>query len=76
MDPILTAMLGGLLLMWIYFKLSEHYPSDTLIKIIPNIIGKVLGYLLVVIYTLYIIYEAARNCRDFAELIVLTILPR
>lgn len=71
---ILTAMLGGLLLVWSYIKLSEYYPGDTLIQMIPKIIGKLIGYPLIIVYMVYFIYEAARNCRDFAELIVSTIL--
>lgn len=71
---ILVAMLGGLSLMWVYTKLSEYYPDDTLIQMIPKIIGRFLGYPLIVIYLLYFVYEAARACRDFAELIVSTIL--
>lgn len=71
---ILVAMLCGVLLMWIYTKLSKYYPSDTLAQMIPKIVGKFLGYPLVVIYILYFITVASRNCRDLGELIVLTIL--
>ena len=71
---ILIAMFGGLILMWVYTKLSEYYPDDTLIQMIPKIIGKYPSYPLIVIYILYFIYLASTACRDFSELIVSTIL--
>ncbi|MDT3425335.1 spore germination protein KB [Paenibacillus forsythiae] len=71
---ILTAMLGGLGLMWVYTKLCEYYPDRTLIQIIPEIVGKWLGYPLSLIYIFIFAYESSRVLRDFGELIVQTIL--
>lgn len=71
---IIIAMLCGLLLMWVYAKLSEYYPDDTLVQMIPKIIGKFLSYPLIVVYILYFTYLASTACRDFSELIVSTIL--
>ncbi|WP_085524612.1 GerAB/ArcD/ProY family transporter [Tuberibacillus sp. Marseille-P3662] len=71
---ILVAMVYGLVLMKVYTKLAEYHPGDTLVQIIRKICGRVLGYPLIVIYILYFIYSAARNCRDLGELIVTTIL--
>ena len=71
---ILLAMFCGLILMWVYIKLSEYYPDDTLVQMIPKIIGRYLSYPLIVIYILYFTYLASTACRDFGELIVSTIL--
>ncbi|AKG36774.1 GerAB/ArcD/ProY family transporter [Paenibacillus durus] len=71
---ILTAMLGGLGLMWVYTKLCEYYPNRTLIQMIPEIVGKWIGYPLSLIYILNFAYESSRVLRDFGELIVQTIL--
>jgi spore germination protein KB len=71
---ILISMFCGLLLMWVYSKLAEYYPNDTLIQMIPKIIGKFLSYPVIIIYILYFTYLASTACRDFGELIVSTIL--
>ncbi|MFP3126215.1 spore germination protein [Ectobacillus funiculus] len=71
---ILLSMLCGLILMWIYTKLSDYYPGETLVQMLPKIIGKFLSYPLIVIYALYFLYLACTACRDFGELIASTIL--
>ncbi|MBD1382506.1 GerAB/ArcD/ProY family transporter [Metabacillus arenae] len=71
---ILISMLCGLILMGIFTQLSAYYPEDTLVEMIPKIIGKYLSFPLIIMYILYFIYSAARACRDFGELIVSTIL--
>ncbi|MFD1776949.1 GerAB/ArcD/ProY family transporter [Paenibacillus rhizophilus] len=71
---ILAAMLGGLALMWVYTKLCEYYPSRTLVQMIPEIVGKWLGYPLSLIYIVNFAYESSRVLRDFGELIAQTIL--
>lgn len=71
---ILTAMLSGLVLMSIYTALAWFYPGDTLVQMIPKIIGKFFGYPLIIIYISYFIFLAGSACRDFSELIVTTIL--
>lgn len=71
---IVFSMVGGLILMYVYTKLSDFYPGQSLIQMIPKIIGKFLSYPIIVIYIAYFTYLAARACRDFAELIASTIL--
>ncbi|WP_136354723.1 GerAB/ArcD/ProY family transporter [Metabacillus sediminilitoris] len=71
---ILISMLTGMILMGVYTQLSVYYPDDTLVQMIPKIIGKYLSYPLIIIYILHFIYSAARACRDFGVLIVSTIL--
>jgi spore germination protein KB len=71
---ILLGMLFGLILMFIYIKLSDFYPGDTLIQMIPKIIGKYLAYPVILYYLFYFTLLAATACRDFGELIFSTIL--
>ncbi|EOP17934.1 MULTISPECIES: GerAB/ArcD/ProY family transporter [Bacillus] len=73
---ILVSMFCGLILMWMYTKLFEYHPGDTLIQMIPQIVGKFIGYPLITIYILYFIYIASRVTRDFGELIAGTLLPK
>lgn len=72
---ILISMLCGFILMGVYIKLSSLYPDDTLVQMIPKIIGRFLSYPLIIIYILYFTYLASTACRDFGELILTTILP-
>ncbi|WP_338786999.1 GerAB/ArcD/ProY family transporter [Metabacillus sp. FJAT-53654] len=71
---ILTAMLGGLILMFVYTKLASYYPDETLLQMLPKIIGKYLTYPFIFLYIIYFTYLASRACRDFAELLAATIL--
>ncbi|WP_156177893.1 endospore germination permease [Bacillus sp. SA1-12] len=71
---IILAMLGGFILMFVYTKLSSFYPEDTLLQMIPKIIGKFLAYPIILIYICYFTYLAAKACRDFAEIIAATLL--
>ncbi|WHY73542.1 GerAB/ArcD/ProY family transporter [Fictibacillus enclensis] len=73
---ILTGMLCGLVLMWVYTKLVDHYPGHTLTQMIPKIVGRYIGYPLNLVYILYFIYLASRVARDFGELIGGTFLPK
>ncbi|MCK6257824.1 spore germination protein [Fictibacillus sp. KIGAM418] len=73
---ILVGMFCGLVLMWVYTKLFEHYPGYTLTQMIPKIVGRFIGYPLNVIYILYFIYLASRVARDFGELVGGTFLPK
>ncbi|MBD1382505.1 GerAB/ArcD/ProY family transporter [Metabacillus arenae] len=76
-DAWLTTLIGmlfGLILMFVYIKLTEYYPGDTLIQMIPKIIGKFLSFPLILIYICYFTLLASTACRDFGELIASTIL--
>jgi spore germination protein KB len=73
---IIVAMLSGFILMFVYSKLSAYYPEDTLLQMIPKIIGKFLAYPFILIYISYFTYLAAKACRDFAEILAATILVK
>lgn len=71
---IVTGMLCGFVLTVVYTKLFEHYPGDTLVQMIPKIIGKWMGYPLAAVYMCYFVYQASRALRDFGDLMISTIL--
>lgn len=73
---LLLGMLGGLILMYVYTKLSSYYPDDTLVTMVPKIIGRFLSYPVIIIYICYFTYLAAKACRDFGELLASTILDK
>lgn len=71
---IVVGMISGVILMFVYTKLSEYFPNDTLIQMIPKIIGKYLAFPINLIYIFYFAFLASTACRNFGELIVTTIL--
>ncbi|MFC0270547.1 endospore germination permease [Metabacillus herbersteinensis] len=71
---ILFGMLCSLILMAVYTQLSAYYPDDTLVQILPKIIGKYLSYPIIMLYIFHFTYSAARACRELGDLIVTTIL--
>jgi spore germination protein KB len=71
---IVFGMLCGLILMCVFTQLSIYYPNDTLVSMLPKIIGKYLSYPVIIIYICHFIYSAARACRDLGALITSTIL--
>lgn len=71
---ISIGMLCGLFLMVVYMQLAAYYPGDTLVQILPKIIGKFLSYPIILLYILHFIYSAARGCRELGHLMVTTIL--
>ncbi|MBT2697840.1 endospore germination permease [Bacillus sp. ISL-40] len=71
---ILIGMISSLLLMVVYTQLSTYYSGDTLVQMLPKIIGKFLSYPVILLYIAHFTYSAARGCRELGDLIVSTIL--
>ena len=71
---ILTSLLIGLAFIWIYTELQNKFPAKNLVEIMIEILGKPLGILLSINYSLYWLYPACRNLREFGESIVITSL--
>ncbi|MCH1624234.1 GerAB/ArcD/ProY family transporter [Ferdinandcohnia quinoae] len=71
---IIIGMIGGLILMAIYSQLATYYPDDTLVQMLPKLIGKYLSYPLILLYILHFTYSASRAIRELGNLIVSTIL--
>ncbi|MHC1683839.1 MAG: GerAB/ArcD/ProY family transporter [Clostridiaceae bacterium] len=73
---MLIYIIPGIILQIIYTSLWKKYPEDTLVTYMPKIFGKVIGYPLSIIYIVFFAYEASRIIRDFAELILISMMPR
>ncbi|KZL91836.1 GerAB/ArcD/ProY family transporter [Clostridium magnum] len=67
---ILIYILPGIALQYIYISLFKKYPKDTLATYMPKILGKFLGSLVSITYIVYFAYIAARDLRDFVELLL------
>ncbi|MDQ0229949.1 GerAB/ArcD/ProY family transporter [Metabacillus malikii] len=70
----LFTMIGGFILMYVYIKLCTYYPGESLVQIIPKVVGRLISYPIILLYIIYFIYLASKACRDFGELIAATIL--
>jgi spore germination protein KB len=71
---ILASLLVGLAFIWIYTELQSKFPDKNLAEILIAILGKPCGTLLAINYSIYWLYPACRNLREFGELIVITSL--
>ncbi|MGG1677944.1 endospore germination permease [Neobacillus sp. NRS-1170] len=71
---ITIGMLSSLILMAVYTQLASYYPEDSLVQMLPKIIGKYLSYPVIVLYIFHFTYSAARAGRELGDLIVTTIL--
>lgn len=71
---IAFGMSAGLILMAVYTKLANYYPGDTLVQMLPKIMGKYLSYPIIILYILHFTYSASRACRELGALIITTIL--
>ncbi|MDQ0246088.1 spore germination protein KB [Bacillus fengqiuensis] len=67
---ILLGMGGGIVLFFIYYSLFRQYPHLPLTGYARKIFGKYLGWVIGLLYTVYFLYDAARNLRDFGELLL------
>lgn len=71
---ILIYILPGIALQYIYLSLFKKYPEDTLATYMPKILGKFFGTIVSIIYILYFAYLAARDLRDFVELLLTDVM--
>lgn len=75
-DAWITILLGlafGLLLFLIYYRLYVFYPDLPLTSYLQEILGKWLGRMIGVVYSIYFMYIATRVLRDFGDLLTSTI---
>lgn len=73
---ILVALLIGLVFIWIYTELQNAFPGKNYVEIIISILGEKIGIPLALLYAVYWLWPAARNLREFGELIGTTLLPQ
>ena len=72
---ILVALVIGLGFIWVYTELQKSFPDKNYAEIIVTILGDKLGVPLALLYVIYWFWPAARNLREFGELIIITTLP-
>ncbi|WP_416435140.1 GerAB/ArcD/ProY family transporter [Priestia megaterium] len=69
-SAILLGMSGGILLFFIYYMLFRQYPELPFTGYARKIFGKYFGWVVGLLYCVFFLYIAARNVRDFGELLV------
>lgn len=69
---ILLGWIGGMALLWVYGYIFRQYPNLPLTGYLQKIMGKYVGWIIGLIYTIYFIYLAARVLRDFGELLYIS----
>jgi spore germination protein KB len=72
---ILLGMAGSFLLYLIYYRLYRYYPHSLPTQYMQEILGKWIGKVLAFGYLLYFAYFAARNLRDFGEMLLTFAYP-
>ncbi|MDD3224419.1 MAG: GerAB/ArcD/ProY family transporter [Clostridium sp.] len=73
---MLIYIVPAIILQLVYISLWQKYPEDTIVTYMPQIFGKIIGYVLSILYIIFFVYEAARSVRDFTELILTSIIPK
>ncbi|MGG1368187.1 GerAB/ArcD/ProY family transporter [Priestia megaterium] len=73
---ILLGMCMGMVLFFIYYSLFRQYPTLPLTGYARKILGKYLGWIIGLLYVLLFLYMAARNVRDFGDLLVSSTLTQ
>jgi spore germination protein KB len=72
----LLGMCGGIVLFCIHHFLFCQYPNLPLTGYARKIFGKYLGWIIGLLYIVYFLYIAARNVRDFGDLIMTSTMPK
>jgi len=73
---ILLGMCGGIILFFVYYSLFRQYPNLPLTGHLKKIFGKYMGWIIGLLYIVYFLHIAARNLRDFGDLMITSILPK
>jgi spore germination protein KB len=73
---ILLGLCGGIVLFFIYYFLFRQYPNLPFTGYARKIFGKYLGWMIGLLYTVYFLYAAARNLRDFGDLLLTSTMPK
>ncbi|MHA7098310.1 GerAB/ArcD/ProY family transporter [Priestia aryabhattai] len=72
---ILLGMIGSFILYSMYYRLYLYYPHLLPTKYMQEILGRFAGKTLAFSYLLYFAYFAARNLRDFGEMLLTFAYP-
>lgn len=66
---VLLGLISGMILFLAYYALYRLYPEQPLTAYAKRILGKYIGSLIGIAYLFYFLYIAARDLRDFGELL-------
>ena len=72
---ILLASGAGIVLFFIHYSLFRQYPNLPLTGYARKIFGKYPGWIIGLLYILYFLYIAARNLREFGDILLTSTLP-
>ncbi|HQK35676.1 MAG TPA: endospore germination permease [Spirochaetales bacterium] len=72
---IILGGFGGTLLIWIYASIALLNPSKTLVEILQEKLGKILGNTIAILYIWYFIHLASLVFRNFGEFIATVTFP-
>ena len=72
----LLGMCSGVILFLIYYSLFRKYPNLPLTGYARKIFGKYVGWIIGLFYVVFLLYDAARNLRDFGELLMSSTLRK
>ncbi|MBT2728262.1 GerAB/ArcD/ProY family transporter [Bacillus sp. ISL-75] len=67
---ILLGLCGGIVLFFIYYFLFRQYPNLPLTGYARKIFGKYVGWIIGLLYVVFLLYDAARDLRDFGDLLL------
>jgi spore germination protein KB len=71
----IIAWVGGFILLSVYLLIAKLNPCKTLVQILVDVFGKVIGKILAGLYIWYFIHMAALVLRDFGEYMITTTFP-
>lgn len=71
---ILFSMLPGCALIWIFTELQKHFPNDNIAGLTTTLLGKTIGWPLVLLYASLDIFNSTRNTSEFTDLLNMTFL--
>jgi spore germination protein KB len=71
---ILFSLLVSLGFIWVFTELYNNYPNDNIAGLSIALLGRVIGYPLLLIYVLMNLFNVTRNSGEFADLINITFL--
>ncbi|MCX7711177.1 MAG: spore germination protein [Clostridia bacterium] len=71
----LVSCIVSLLVFLLLYQLMKRFPGDDLQAVFMKVLGKVLGRIVTVLFSVYLLYYAGMNLREFLEIIKAYILP-
>ncbi|MFB9759647.1 GerAB/ArcD/ProY family transporter [Ectobacillus funiculus] len=72
----LLGLCGEIVLFFIYYFLFLQYPNLPLTGYARKILGKYVGWIIGLLYVLFLLYDAARDLRDFGDLLLTSTLRK